>query len=265
MTQDILTRNNVKIMGNGDQTIVFAHGFGCDQNMWRLMVPHFENNYNIVLFDYVGSGKADATAYQFDRYRTLEGYTQDLLEILETLKLTKMIYIGHSVSSMVGLLASIKNPDLFERIIMIGPSPRYINELPDYYGGFEKKDINELLDLMEMNFVGWASYLAPIAMNNPDSDLLHEIKKSFCSGDPAITRQFAEAVFFSDHRKDLEEVTIPSLILQCSEDSIVPVEVGKYMHQHLENSTFEILDVKGHYPHLSHPEVTLESIKNYLA
>ncbi|MED4534672.1 alpha/beta hydrolase [Metabacillus fastidiosus] len=263
---NIFVRNNVKVIGEGEKVIIFGHGFGCDQNMWRFITPHFEKEFRLVLFDYVGSGKSDLTAYNREKYSNLHGYKTDLLEIIEVLNVEKVIFIGHSVSSMIGMLASIERPECFESLIMIGPSPRYLNDENGYSGGFDKKDVIELLNMMEMNFVGWASYLAPVAMNNPDRPMLsQELEASFCSTDPVITRQFAEATFFSDHRGDLLKATVPSLILQCAEDSIVPVETGEYLHRHLKNSTFRMMEAKGHYPHLSHPEETIRFIKEYLS
>ncbi|MEK4027534.1 alpha/beta hydrolase [Pseudobacillus sp. FSL P4-0506] len=264
--ENILIRNNVKVTGQGEQTIVFGHGFGCDQNMWRFVAPHFEKEYRVVLFDYVGSGKSDLTAYSYERYGTLKGYVKDLLEVIDVLEIKKVIFVGHSVSAMIGMLASIQRPESFECLVMLGPSPRYLNDGPDYFGGFEKEDVEELLDMMEMNFVGWASYLAPLAMKNPNQPMLtQELETSFCSTDPAVTRKFAEATFFSDHREDLAKVEVPSLILQCSEDSIVPLKVGKYLERHLKNSTFRLMEAKGHYPHLSHPKETVCLIQEYLS
>lgn len=262
----MINRNHIKVLGDGEKTILFAHGFGCDQSMWRYIVPHFEKEYRIVLFDHVGSGKSDIRAYHFEKYSNLHGYARDLIEIIESLKLQNVIFVGHSVSSMIGMLASLMQPELFERLIMVGPSPRYLNDDPDYIGGFKKSDVEELLDMMEMNFVGWATYLAPIVMNNPERPVLvQELETSFCSSNPAITRQFAEATFYSDHREDLFKVTVPSLIMQCSEDSIVPIKVGDYLHRHLRNSTLRLMKAKGHYPHLSHPEETVTIIKEYIA
>lgn len=197
MTVDILLRNNIKVLGTGSQTIVFAHGFGCDQDMWRYIVPSFIDNYQIVLFDYVGSGDSQIKYYDSQKYSDLQGYAQDVLDIMEALDLRNTIFVGHSVSSMIGMLASIRSPQYFERIVMLGPSPRYVNDLPSYYGGFDKSDIDELLDMMQMNFIGWASYMAPIAMQNPErGDLTEELEKAFCSRDPHIARQFAEVTFF---------------------------------------------------------------------
>ncbi|CAI6076102.1 Sigma factor SigB regulation protein RsbQ [Paenibacillus sp. JJ-100] len=265
MTVDVLVRNNVKILGNGTQTIVFAHGFGCDQDMWRYIVPAFLEQYRIVLFDYVGSGESQINDYDALKYNKLSGYAQDVLEIMEALKLRDVIFVGHSVSSMIGMLASIQAPHYFKNIIMLGPSPRYINDLPHYYGGFERQDIDELLEMMQLNFIGWASYLAPIAMQNPErKDLTEELEKSFCSRDPHIARQFAEVTFLSDCRIELEQVSVPTLILQCSDDIVAPVEVGNYLHSHLKNSRLQQMDARGHYPHLSQPEETIQFIKDYL-
>ncbi|MEK4364608.1 alpha/beta hydrolase [Paenibacillus sp. FSL M8-0212] len=265
MTVDVLVRNNVKVLGSGSQTIVFAHGFGCDQDMWRYIVPGFMENYRVVLFDYVGSGESQINYYDAVKYNNLQGYAQDVLEIMEALELKDTIFVGHSVSSMIGMLASIQNPIYFKQIVMLGPSPRYVNDLPNYYGGFDRNDIDELLEMMQMNFIGWASYLAPIVMNNPErKELTEELEKSFCSRDPHIARQFAEVTFLSDCRIDLEQATVPTLILQCSDDSIAPVEVGDYLHAHLKNSRLQQMTAKGHYPHLSQPEETIRMIKDYL-
>jgi sigma-B regulation protein RsbQ len=262
---DVLTRNNVKVSGNGKQPILFAHGFGCDQNMWRFITPAFERDYKIVLFDYVGSGKSDVSAYDFERYSSLDGYAQDILEICEALDLHDVIFVGHSVSSMIGVLAANRAPDRFSRLIMVGPSPRYINDA-EYVGGFEKADIEGLLDLMDKNYIGWANFLAPVVMKNDDRpELTRELHESFCSTDPKITRRFAETTFFADNRADVPKVRIPSLIMQCAEDAIAPVEVGSYLSRTMPNSTLRFMKATGHCPHISHPEETIEVIKGYLA
>ncbi|MFD0672868.1 alpha/beta fold hydrolase [Cohnella sp. GCM10027633] len=265
MTIDVLERNHVKIFGKGTRPIVFAHGFGCDQEMWRHIVPSFEDDYRVVLFDYVGSGKSMLGEYDAVKYNDLQGYAQDVLDIMETLDLTDAVFVGHSVSSMIGLLASIRAPRHFGRLVMIGPSPRYVNDLPAYYGGFDRADIDELLTMMQMNFRGWASYIAPIVMQNHERrELSDELEKTFCSRDPQIARQFAEVTFLSDSRAELDRSTVPSLILQCSDDSIAPIEVGNYLHAHLAGSTLRMMTAKGHYPQLSHPEETTAMIKQYL-
>ena len=258
-------RNNVVVRGHGTQPMLFAHGFGCDQNMWRFVTPAFEDDYQVVLFDYVGSGKSDWSAYNPHRYSTLEGYARDVLDVCEELDLRDVIFVGHSVSSMVGVLAANEQPERFAKLILIGPSPRYINDA-DYVGGFERADIEGLLDTMERNYLGWASFLTPIIMKNSDRpELTQELEASFCSIDPEIARRFAEATFFADNRDDLAKVRVPSLVLQCSEDAIAPTSVGEYTHRHLRDSAFQVMEATGHCPHMSHPHETIRLIKEYLA
>jgi sigma-B regulation protein RsbQ len=262
--QTVAKRNNVRIFGKGAQPVIFAHGFGCDQNMWRLVYPSFEDKYKIVLFDYVGSGKSDLSAYNAERYSNLNGYAEDILDIIHELELGKVILVGHSVSSMIGLLAAIKEPDVFDQLIFVGPSARYINDA-GYIGGFERKDIEELLDTMEKNYIGWANFLAPAIMKNPEyPELSEELTESFCSTDPVIARRFAEATFFSDNRTDLPKLKVPSLIMQCSDDLIAPLEVGTYLHENIPNSSLRVLNATGHCPHMSAPEETIAVINEYL-
>jgi sigma-B regulation protein RsbQ len=262
---NVLARNNVRVLGRGTQPILFAHGFGCDQKMWRYITPAFEQDYRLVLFDYVGSGQSDVSAYDFQRYSTLEGYAQDVLDICAALDLRDVIFVGHSVSSMVGVLAANREPERFSRLIMVGPSPRYINDA-GYVGGFERPDIEGLLDLMDKNYIGWASFLAPVVMKNVERpELTAELNESFCSTDPKITRRFAEATFFADNRADLSRVRVPSLIMQCSEDAIAPIQVGNFLHRTLPQSTLRLMKATGHCPHVSHPEETIEAIRSYLA
>ena len=264
--KNIFLRNNVNVIGEGTKTIVFGHGFGCDQNIWQFMTPYFQKDHRMILFDYVGSGKSDLKAYNIERYKDLRGYAQDLLEVIEASKSDSIIFIGHSVSAMIGLIASIEKPELFEAVVMIGPSPRYINELPDYFGGFNDNDIKELINLMEVNYVGWASLNAAALMNNPDRPMLAQhLKKIFTQEDPVIMRNFAEATFFSDHRKDLQNATVPTLIVQCSKDSIVPIEVANYLNSNIKNSKLEVIGAKGHYPNLSEPKETSQLIIEYLS
>ena len=241
--------------------MLFAHGFGCDQHMWRYITPAFEKEYQIILFDYVGSGKSDLSQYHPERYASLQGYTQDVLEICEALELRNTIFVGHSVSSMVGVLAAIEQPGYFEQLIMVGPSPRYIND-GTYTGGFERSDIEGLLETMEKNYIGWANFLAPNIMGNKDRpELGQELTESFCSTDPVIARQFAETTFFSDNRQDLSRLKIPSLILQCSEDIIAPLEVGEYVARVTPKSTLRVMTATGHCPHMSEPEETVSLVK----
>lgn len=264
MKESVIFRNNVKIWGSGSRTMLFAHGFGCDQNMWRFITPAFESAYGIVAFDYVGAGKSDLSAYNGNRYADLNGYSQDVLDICEALHLQQVIFVGHSVSSMIGVLAALKRPEYFSDLILIGPSPCYIND-GEYVGGFSRTDIEELLDTMDKNYIGWANFMAPAIIKNPDRpELGRELTESFCSTDPKIARQFATATFLSDNRNDLEKVNTPSLIMQCSDDLIAPFEVGGYVHTHLKNSTLKVLKATGHCPHMSHPDETIAVIQEYL-
>jgi sigma-B regulation protein RsbQ len=261
---EVLERNNVTVRGRGTQPMLFAHGFGCDQNMWRFIAGEFEEDYRVVLFDYVGSGNSDIKAYDPNRYSTLDGYAQDVLDVVHALDLRNVIFVGHSVSSMIGMLAAIQEPDRFAELILIGPSPRYINDEP-YVGGFQKQDIEGLLEMMDRNFIGWANFLAPAIIRNPDRpELGEELTASFCSTDPVIARNFAKATFLADNREDLPKVSVPSLILQCSEDMVAPEAVGEYMSGQLANSTLRVLKATGHCPHMSHPEETSAAIREYL-
>ncbi|MCW2120108.1 alpha/beta fold hydrolase [Flavobacterium sp. 7A] len=261
---NIALRNNLKTFGRGKQTMLFAHGFGCDQNMWRFITPAFEEQYTIVLFDYVGCGKSHIGSYNVERYSSLEGYAIDLLEICDYLKLQDILFIGHSVSAMIGIIAGIKKPELFSKLILICPSPRYINDL-NYVGGFSLQDIEGLFEVMDHNYLGWASFLAPVIMNNPEQPALTaELQESFCSADPIITRKFAEVTFYSDNREDLTQFTNPCLVLQCTDDAIAPVEVGLYVTEKLLNSTYIKMAATGHCPHLSHPIETIQEIKKFI-
>lgn len=265
MKNPIVSRNNVRISGRGTQPMLFAHGFGCDQNMWRYIVPAFENDYRIILFDYVGAGKSDLASYNHERYASLRGYAQDIIDICEALELEDIIFVGHSVSSMIGILAAIEHPKYFKNLILVGPSPCYIND-DGYTGGFEAKDIHGLLETMEKNYIGWANFMAPEIVGNKDRpELGRELTESFCSTDPVIARQFAEVTFLSDNRKDVARVKVPSLILQCSEDIIAPREVGEYMSRMLPQSKFYKMHATGHCPHMSDPEETIMAIKEYLS
>lgn len=265
-TENILRRNNVKISGKGERVLMFAHGFGCDHTMWRFVAPAFEAGYKIVLFDYVGSGESDPAAYSTERYADLSGYARDVTEICDALDLKDVIFVGHSVSCMIGVLAAIERPEMFKSLIQIVPSPCYINQPPDYVGGFERTDIEGLLDMMDKNYVGWASFLAPVIMKNDEHpELGAELEASFCSTDPTIARRFAEATFYADNRRDLPKLKTPSLIVQVTDDAIAPVSVGKFMHANLAGSTLRLMDASGHCPHMSHPRETIEIIKGYLS
>ncbi|RBW68384.1 alpha/beta fold hydrolase [Bacillus taeanensis] len=265
MNQDILFRNNVTVKGSGAQSLLFAPGFGCDQSVWKTVSKSFEDDYQVILLDYVGTGNSDLRAYDAKKYSSLDGYAQDVLDVCSALNLKDTIFVGHSVGSMIGMLASLRHPDYFSKLIMLGPSPCYLNMPPDYYGGFEKQDLLGLIDMMEKNYIGWATVFAATVLNNPDRpELKDELEERFCSTDPIIARQFAEATFFADNRKDLSKVTAPSLILQCSEDIIAPDAVGQYLHQHLPYSTLTKMKATGHCPHMSHPTETIDCIRHYL-
>jgi sigma-B regulation protein RsbQ len=256
---------SVAVRGRADgQPMLFAHGFGCDQNMWRYITPAFENDYRVVVFDYVGAGNSDLTAYDADRYSSLDAYAADVLEICRELDLRDVIFVGHSVSAMIGALAAIEDPARFASLIMVGPSPRYIDD-DTYVGGFTADDIAELLDSLDSNYLGWSSAMAPVIMGNPDRpELGAELTASFCRTDPAIARQFAQVTFLADNRTDLRRVETPTLILQCDDDIIAPISVGRFVHDAMHNSTLVLLKATGHCPHLSAPDQTITAILNFL-
>ncbi len=244
--------------------MLFAHGFGCDQNMWRFVAPRFEDDFEVVLFDHIGAGGSDLSAYDPARYASLAAYAEDVLEICAALDLRDVIFVGHSVSAMIGVLAALEEPDRFAKLILVGPSPRYIND-GAYVGGFEKADISELLDSLESNYLGWSSAMAPVIMGRPDRpELGDELTASFCRTDPVIARQFAGVTFLSDNRADLRRVTTPTLVLQCRDDAIAPMAVGEFVHRHIPNSTFRVLEATGHCPNLSAPEETAEAIAAFV-
>lgn len=260
----IVGRNNVQITGTGRNTLVFSHGFGCDQNMWRFVAPAFERDYRVVLFDHVGAGKSDLSQYQRAKYDSLQGYANDVIEIIDSTGVAPVTFIGHSVSAIIGALAAIQHPEKFKRLVMIGPSPCYVN-VDGYAGGFSRADIEGLLELLENNHLGWSSTMAPVIMGNSDRpELTAELNESFCRTDPEIMKQFARVTFLSDNRADLPLLNTPTLILQCSEDLIAPQQVGEFVHRQVTRSHFVTLRATGHCPHLSAPDETLAAIKPYL-
>lgn len=257
-------RNNVSIFGAGSTTVVFAHGFGCDQAVWRFISPAFEERYRILAFDLVGSGSSDLGAYDRAKYNTLQGYADDLLEILDEFADGPVIYIGHSVSAMIGMLASIRAPGRFLAQVMLAPSPCYINE-DGYVGGFTRGDIDELLETMDANYLGWSSNVAPIIMGAPNAPALAaELSSTFCRNDPDIARHFARVTFLSDHRAALPRVCVPTLIVQCSDDLIAPLEVGDYLHRHIPGSRLHVIRNIGHCPHMSAPEESARAALAFL-
>jgi sigma-B regulation protein RsbQ len=260
-----LHRNNVKILGSGEQTIMFAHGYGCDQSMWRHVYPSFVDKYKVVLFDYVGSGASDAAAFSTNRYGSLRGYGLDVLEIIEELELRSVHFVGHSVSSMIGALAAIDSPDRFATLTMIGPSPCYINS-GEYQGGMERADVESLLETLESNHVAWSATMAPAIMGNPESpELAGELEASFCRMDPFLANHFARVTFLSDNRADLSKVTTKTLVLQCQRDVIAGTSVGKYVHEWLPNSQLVMMDATGHCPHMSAPQEVIKELRKFLS
>jgi sigma-B regulation protein RsbQ len=244
--------------------MVFAHGFGCDQNMWRYVVPRFEDDFRVVTFDHVGAGGSDLSAYDPERYGSLDAYAADVLEICRELDLREVIFVGHSVSAMIGALAAIAEPERFAKLVFVGPSPRYIDD-GSYVGGFAEEDIVELLDSLESNYLGWSSAMAPVIMGNPDRpELGEELTVSFCQTDPEIARRFARVTFLSDNRADLTRVTTPTLILQCTNDVIAPLAVGEYVRDAMPNSTLVLLEATGHCPNLSAPDETADAIAAFV-
>jgi sigma-B regulation protein RsbQ len=260
----VLKRNNVVVGGNGDTAMMFAHGFGCDQNMWRYIYPAFQNNHKTVLFDHVGAGNSDLSAYSFQKYDKLEGYAEDIVEIANELNIREGIFVGHSVSGIMGIMAAAMAPDIFKTLILVSPSSSYINQ-DNYTGGFSKAEIDELLESMNNNHLGWSMAMAPVIMGNPDrKELQDELANSFCKTDPDIAKHFARTTFLTDKRDILPQTNVPILILQCSNDLIAPVEVGQYMHQHTPDSKLVIMKATGHCPNLSAPEETILAMNNYL-
>ncbi len=261
----IFKRHNINVVGSGTRTMLLAHGYGCDQLMWRFLVPAFENDYRIVLFDHVGAGKSDLSQYSRERHGTLYGYAQDVLDIIDAVSPdAPVIFVGHSVSAMIGVLAANKRPASFQHLILVGPSPCYLND-GQYVGGFTKTDIDGLLQTLDENHLGWSRSMASVIMKNQDRpELAAELAESFCRTDPEIAKHFARVTFLSDNRADLSSVAVPSLVLQCSDDSIAPLSVGDFVHQHLPGSTLIRMRATGHCPHLSSPSETVDAIANYL-
>ena len=245
--------------------MLFAHGFGCDQNMWRYVTPAFEDDYRVILFDHVGAGNSDISAYSSEKYAELEGYAADIVNICEELELKEVIFVGHSVSAMMGMIASLQAPQFFKNLIMASPSPFHIDE-GDYVGGFTREQITELMDALDHNHLGWSMTMAPVIMANPErKELTEELSNSFCRSNPDIAKEFARTTFFSDKRHLLSEVTIPTLILQCAEDVIAPEEVGIYMHEKIKDSKLVMMEATGHCPNLSAPEETIAAMKVFLS
>ena len=261
---DVRTRNNITITGREGASVLFlAHGFGCDQNLWRSVVEHLQADFRILLMDHVGSGASDPTAWDADKYSTLAGYADDILDILRELDLRDVVFVGHSVAAIMGALAVIADPTRFAKLVMLTPSPRYIDDA-DYRGGFSKADIEELLESLEMNYLGWSHAMAPVIMGNPDRPDLHEeLEAVFCRTDPACARVFARATFLSDNRDDLARVAVPTLVIECAQDAIAPRGVGAYVRDRIPDSQLVTLNAIGHCPHVSDPEATALAISAF--
>lgn len=263
---DVSVRHNVRISGRPDgRPLLFAHGFGCSQEVWRLVAPRFEDEYRVIRFDYVGAGGSDVSAYDRSKYDSLHGYADDVLELMQALDLHDTVFVGHSVSSMIGVLASNDDPSRFGALVLVGPSPRYVND-GGYIGGFEQRDIDALLDSLDANYLGWSRTMAPVIMGNADRpELGDELTGLFCSVDPEVARQFAHVTFLSDNRRDLEQVTLPTLVLQSRDDAIAPLPVGRYVHEQIAGSRLVVLDSTGHIPNLSGPDQVVSAIRAFLA
>lgn len=263
---DIILRNNVRMTGSGDTTLVLAHGFGCDQNMWRFVEGDLAKDHRVVLFDYCGSGQSDVSFYDRDRYASLDGYAEDVVEIHDALGLQDTVLIGHSVSSMIGLLASISRPELISKLVMVCPSPCFLNDPPAYHGGFERADLEELISLMDKNYIGWAGYLAPLVMGqtNPD-DLVQELNDSFCSTDPVLAKNFAMATFFADNRQDLSRTKAPALVLQSARDSLAAPEIGAFIQKSMLDSVLRIVEADGHCLHMTHPRDVVREVTAFVS
>jgi sigma-B regulation protein RsbQ len=260
----LVRRNHIVQHGRGSTAMVFAHGFGCDQSMWRFVEPAFEAAFRTILFDHVGAGRSDLSAYDSAKYSSLSGYVDDVIEIGRELKVEGGVFVGHSVSAMIGLLASVKAPELFSRLVLVGPSARYIDD-GDYYGGFSAGDIEELLDSLEDNHLGWSASMAPLIMGNPDRpELGEELTNSFCRTDPEVAKAFARVTFTSDNRQDLPEVRARTLIIQAREDVIASERVGAYVHEHVPESEMVIINATGHCPNLSAPAEVIAAIKSFV-
>ncbi|ABM03599.1 alpha/beta hydrolase fold protein [Psychromonas ingrahamii 37] len=262
----VILRNNVKIIGKKNAPILMlAHGFGCDQNMWQYMLPELESHYKIILFDYVGSGNSLLTDYSKEKYSTLEGYAKDIVDIIEALNLKDVTIIAHSVSSIIASIAAIKRPELIKHLVMVCPSPCFLNIPPDYEGGFERSDLEDLIELMDKNYIGWANYLAPLIMGNSQSpELIGELSGSFCSTDPLVAKTFAKATFFSDHRHILKNITCPVLILQSASDSLAGINIGYYMAEKIAHNELAIINAEGHCLHMTNHQDIIPIILRFI-
>jgi len=265
MSSEILMRNHVNVIGEGDKTLLFIHGYGCDQSMWRFINPAFLKDYKLVQLDLVGCGNSDDNAYEYEKYNTLQGHVDDVLEVCNELYLKDITIIGHSISANIALLMSIQSPQLIDRLVMVCPSPRFIND-NDYVGGFMQSDIDELIETLDSNYLGWSKGIAPVIMGHPERpELALELEESFCRNNPDIARHFARVTFLCDNREDLEKIDTKTLIIHCENDNLASVAVGQFVHEHIKGSVLSILDTNGHCPHLSAPKETIEVMKEFFS
>ena len=262
---EIVTRNNINIVGQGEHTLLLAHGFGCDQTVWRFLVPLLSEKYRLVLFDYVGSGQSDTSAYNAKKYSSLEGYAQDIVDICETLELENVSVVAHSVSSIITAIVAQQSPGLISNITMICPSPCFLNLPPDYLGGFDEQDLHELIALMDQNYIGWSNYLAPLVAGSSNPEVFtQELASSFCSTNPVMAKNFAKATFFADYRHLLPNITKPVSIIQSKIDALASISVGQYMHKNIPHSTISIIEAEGHCLHMTHPQQVADKVEAFL-
>ena len=265
MNDPIISRNNIKVVGQGTQPLIFAHGLGLDQTSWQLVSPAFTDDFKVVTFDYVGCGLSDISCYDEKKYSTLDGYAVDLVELCEALDLEDTVFVGHSVSAMIGVIASLRKPGIFSRMIFITPSPHYVNDPELNDGGFTRKELDNIISSIDRNYQQWVRTNMKSILNNPDKpEIEHALVRSFLKVDQKIAKQFALATFFSDFRKELLTFNVPSLIVQCTNDIMSPLQVGDYLHAHLDNSTLNVLSAQGHFPHLTDPDEVIQAIKEFL-
>ncbi|MGV3640231.1 MAG: alpha/beta fold hydrolase [Adhaeribacter sp.] len=261
---DVLKRNNVQVSGQGRQPMLFAHGYGCDQTMWRFITPAFEQDYQIVLFDHIGFGNSDAGSYSQQRYSSLQAYADDILEICAALDLQNTIFVGHSVGAMLGVLAALREPGRFAKLVLLAPSPSFIND-GQYTGGFTREALEGMLASLESDYLGWAHNLAPVVMGNPNRpELSQELEQAFCHSNEEVAKDFARLTFLADNRRDVGRVHLPVLILQCSDDALAPLGVGEFLHKEMQGSTLQVLEATGHCPNLSAPAETIAAMKSFI-
>lgn len=261
----VLQRHNVNRSGaGGGRPLIFAHGYGCDQNVWQPVASALAADHEVVLYDCAGCGMADPTVYDPVRHATLEGHADDLIAICEAAELDRPVLMAHSVGTMIGVLAAQRRPHLFDSLVLLAPSPSYLND-GDYVGGFERDDIDRLLDTLDSNHFGWARMMAPVIMGNLDRpELAGALGDSFCRMDPAVARHFARVTFLADHRNALAEVPVPSLLLQCSDDDLAAPSIGEYLARRMPDSELVHLAATGHCPHMSAPAEVVQTVAGFL-